>query len=439
MSDYYGQLRSGTDIPFVGGMINYIFENNLYHKDYVVNYTNASFIVGDDYDFKDGMFSGYDAKTRKYDKSKWSYKLDEEGNVLKDPSLQDPRCVFQLMKKHYARYDVDTVVGITGTDKETYLKVCEIFGSTGEVGKAGTILYAMGGTQHTVGSQNIRIYGLIQLLLGNIGIAGGGVQALRGESNVQGSTDFGLLYHNVPGYMEVPSSNEPTYQAFLDRITPKSGFKTNHPKFFTSMLKSFYGDNATKDNEFGYHYMPKIQAGKNYSYLRLFDAMYNKELEGLILYGSNPVVGGPNSYQSQNSMANLKWMVAIDLMETETAAFWQKEAGADPASIQTEVIFLPACSSYEKDGSVTNSGRWMQYRWKAIEPKGHSKSDLEITHEIALRLKALYANSSKPADTPIKALTWNYGPGHHPDIDLVCREINGYDTTTKKQITALVT
>ena len=340
MSDYYGQLRSGTDIPFVGGMINYILENNLYHKDYVANYTNASFIVGDDYDFKDGMFSGYDAKTRKYDKSKWSYKLDEEGNVLKDPSLQDPRCVFQLMKKHYARYDVDTVVGMTGTDKETYLKVCEIFGSTGEVGKAGTILYAMGGTQHTVGSQNIRIYGIIQLLLGNIGIAGGGVQALRGESNVQGSTDFGLLYHNVPGYMEVPSSNEPTYQAFLDRITPKSGYKTNHPKFFTSMLKSFYGDNATKDNEFGYHYMPKIQAGKNYSYLRLFDAMYNKELEGLVLYGSNPVVGGPNSYQSQKSMANLKWMVAIDLMETETSAFWQKEAGADPASIQTEVILL---------------------------------------------------------------------------------------------------
>ena len=340
MSDYYGQLRSGTDIPFVGGMINYIFENNLYHKDYVVNYTNASFIVGDDYDFKDGMFSGYDAKTRKYDKSKWSYKLDEEGNVLKDPSLQDPRCVFQLMKKHYARYDVDTVVGMTGTDKETYLKVCEIFGSTGEVGKAGTILYAMGGTQHTVGSQNIRIYGLIQLLLGNIGIAGGGVQALRGESNVQGSTDFGLLYHNVPGYMEVPSSNEPTYQALLDRITPKSGFKTNHPKFFTSMLKSFYGDNATKDNEFGYHYMPKIQAGKNYSYLRLFDAMYNKELEGLILYGSNPVVGGPNSYQSQNSMANLKWMVAIDLMETETAAFWQKEAGAN------QHLFKQKSSSY---------------------------------------------------------------------------------------------
>ena len=434
MSDIYGQLRSGSDIPFVGGMINHIIENKLYHEEYVANYTNAAWIVDDSYAFQDGMFSGYDEKARKYDKTQWAYQLDEEGNALKDPTLQDPRCVFQLLKKHYSRYDVDTVVGITGTDKETYLKVCEIFASTGEVGKAGTILYAMGGTQHTVGSQNIRIYAILQLLLGNIGISGGGVNALRGESNVQGSTDFGLLYHNVPGYMDVPTSNDTTYQAFLERITPKSGYKTNNPKFYTSMLKSFYGDSATAENEFGYHYMPKIAAGKNYSYLRLFDAMFNKELEGLILYGSNPVVGGPNSGQSQKSLANLKWMVAIDLMETETSAFWQKEAGSDPASIQTEVIFLPACSSYEKEGSVTNSGRWMQYRWQALPPKGRSKADLEITHEIALRLKEAYANSTKPADAPIKALTWNYGPGHHPDIDLVCREINGYDAVTKQQI-----
>ncbi len=306
MSDVYGQLRSGTDIPFVGGMINYILENNLYHKDYVVNYTNAAFIVGDDYNFEDGMFSGYDEKTRKYDKEKWAYKLDEEGNMLKDPTLQDPRCVFQLLKKHYSRYDVDTVCGITGTDKDTYLKVCETYSSTGAVGQAGTILYAMGGTQHTVGSQNIRIYAMLQLLLGNIGISGGGVNALRGESNVQGSTDFGLLYHNVPGYMDVPSSNDTTYQGFLDRITPDTGYKTNFPKFYTSMLKSFYGDYATAENEFGYHYMPKITAGKNYSYLRLFDAMYNKELEGMILYGSNPVVGGPNSFQSQRFTGKFK-------------------------------------------------------------------------------------------------------------------------------------
>lgn len=436
MSDMYGQIRSGTDIAFVGGMIKYIIENNLYHKEYVANYTNAAFIIEDSFSFEDGMFSGYDEATRTYDKKMWAYKKDAEGNYVKDLTLQDPRCVFQLMKQHYSRYDVDTVIGITGTDKDTYLEVCKVFGSTGEVGKAGSILYAMGGTQHTVGTQNVRIFGVIQLLLGNIGISGGGVNALRGESNVQGSTDFGLLYHNVPGYMEVPTTAEGdhTYAGFLDRITPDAGYKTNNPKFFTSMLKSFYGEHATKDNEFGYNWLPKIDAKKNYSYLRLFDAMYRKELDGLIMFGSNPIVGGPHASQSQKSLANLKWMVAIDLWETETAAFWQKEAGSDPASIQTEVIFLPACSSFEKDGSVTNSGRWMQYRWKAIEPKGQSKADLEIVYMLGKRLKDAYANSTKPADQPINALTWEYGHGDHPDIDLVCREINGYDVVTKQQI-----
>ncbi len=436
MANTYGQLRSGTDIAFIGGMINYILENELYHKEYVVNYTNAAYIIDDNFSYEDGHFSGYDEKTRKYDRNTWGFKKDEEGKIMKDPTLQDPRCVFQLMKKHYSRYDIDTVVGVTGTDKETYIDICKTYGSTGEVGKAGTILYAMGGTQHTVGSQNIRIYAILQLLLGNIGIAGGGVNALRGESNVQGSTDFGLLYHNVPGYMEVPTSSEgdATYKGFLERITPKDGFQTNKPKFFTSMLKSFYGDNATKENEFGYHYMPKIGAGKDYSYIRLFDAMYRKELEGMLMFGSNPIIGGPNAGQAIKSLANLKWMVAVDLFETDTAAFWQKEAGSDPASIQTEVIFLPACSSYEKEGSVTNSGRWMQYRWQAIKPKGESRSDLEIVHILARRLKEMYQNSSKIEDAAMKALHWEYGDSDHPDIDLVCRDINGFDWKTKKQI-----
>lgn len=436
MANTYGQLRSGTDIAFIGGMINYIIENELYHKEYVVNYTNASYIVDDNYSFEDGYFNGYDEKTRKYDKKQWDFKKDENDNILKDPTLKDPRCVFQLMKKHYSRYDVDTVVGVTGTDKQTYIDICKTYGSTGKAGKSGTLLYAMGGTQHTVGTQNIRIYAILQLLLGNIGIPGGGVNALRGESNVQGSTDFGLLYHNVPGYMEVPttSDDDATYQGFLDRITPKAGYNKNKPKFFTSMLKSFYGDSATKANEFGYHYLPKLAAGKDYSYIRLFDSMYRKELEGLIMFGSNPIVGGPNASQAQKSLSNLKWMVAVDLFETETSAFWQEKAGSDPASIQTEVIFLPACSSYEKEGSITNSGRWMQYRWQAIKPKGDSRGDLEIVHLLARRLKELYKNSAKPSDKPMQAMTWDFGESDHPDIDIVCREINGYDMKTKQQI-----
>lgn len=434
MANMYAQLRSGTDIAFIGGIINYVLENELYHKEYVANYTNAANLVVDEFKFDDGLFSGYDEKTRSYDKGQWAFQTDGEGKALKDLTLQNPRTVFQLMKKHYSRYDIETVCGVTGTDKDTYIEICKTFASTGEIGKAGTILYAMGTTQHTVGSQNIRAYAMLQLLLGNIGIQGGGVNALRGESNVQGSTDFALLFHDTPGYLGMPTSGDPTYEQFLGRITPKSGYKTNFPKFFTSMLKGYYGDNATKDNEFGYQIHPKITKGKNYSFLRLFDAMYRKEIEGLLLFGTNPVVGGANTFKQQAALGNLKWMVAIDLFETETSSFWQEQAGSDPSSIQTEVIFLPACASFEKEGSVTNSGRWMQYRWQAIKPKGESKADLEIVHMLARKLKELYKNESTPAAKQLNALYWNYGDSDHPDIDIVCREINGYEWNTKKQV-----
>jgi formate dehydrogenase major subunit len=432
VSDIYAPLRSGTDIAFMGGMIKYAIENNLIHKEYVVNYTNASFIVADGYDFKDGLFSGYNATTRTYDKTKWALAAPgPDGKPVTDPTLENPRTVFQLMKKHYSRYDVDTVSSVTGTPKEDLLKVYEAFCATGKVGKSGSILYAMGTTQHTVGSQNVRAFAIIQMLLGNIGLPGGGINAMRGESNVQGSTDFGLLWDNLTGYLAIPKNTVPehaTLKGYLDKETPKTGYWSNKPKFVVSLLKSWYGANATKDNEFGYQFLPK--AGKNYSHINLFKAMYNKELEGAFLWGTNPVVGGPNAGKEKEALGNLKWMVAVDLWETETAAFWQKEAGSDPAKINTEVFFLPACSSYEKEGSISNSSRWMQYRWKAIEPKGESRPDLDIIHEIALKLKKLYANSPKSADQPFLALDWNYGTGEAPDLDKIAKEINGYDLTT---------
>ncbi len=435
-ADIYGRLRSGTDIAFIGGLINYVFENNLYQNEYVVAYTNASFIVDDAYSFEDGLFNSYDEETRSYDTKTWKFKTDEEGKYLTDPTLQNPRCVFQLMKKHYSRYDIDTVVGVTGTDKAVYKQIAETYTATGAKDKSGTIMYAMGTTQHTVGTQNVRIYAMLQLLLGNVGMPGGGVNAMRGESNVQGSTDFALLYDNVNGYMEVPTATpeEATYQGFLEKITPKTGYWANKPKFYTSFLKAYYGDNATTNNEFAYQYLPKLTPKKDYSHMRVFDAMYEGKIEGAFMFGQNPVVGGPNSGQEQNVLSNLKWLVAIDLWETETSSFWQKEAGSDPNSIDTEVFLLPACSSFEKEGSVTNSGRWLQYRWQAIKPKGASKADLEIIHLLALRLKELYKDSMNPADEPIKAMTWDYGVGEHPNIDLVNREINGYDMITKKQI-----
>lgn len=434
MADIYAPLRSGTDIPFMGGMIKHALDNNLYHKEYVAKYTNASFIVKDSFTFEDGLFSGYDESKRAYDKTKWAWETAEDGKPVKDETLQHPRSVFQLMKKHYSRYDVDTVSKVTGTPKEDLLKVYEAFCATGQVGKSGTIMYAMGTTQHTVGTQNVRAFAIIQMLLGNIGMPGGGINAMRGESNVQGSTDFALLYDTIPGYLTAPKAipEHATLAAYNAKETPPTGYQSNKPKFVASLLKAWYGPNATAANEFGYQYLPK--GNKNYSHINLFKAMYEGTLEGAFLFGTNPVVGGPNAGKEKESLSNLKWLVAVDLWETETSAFWQESAGSNPAKINTEVFFLPACSSYEKEGSISNSGRWMQYRWQAIKPLGESKPDIEIIHELATRIKGLYKNEAGPQAAPINALYWNYGEGHHPDIDLVCKEINGYDVNTGKQV-----
>ena len=434
-SDLYAPLRSGTDIAFVGGMINYIFENNLYFHDYVANYTNAPFIIDDGFDFKDGLFSGYDPEKRKYDQSTWNYKTDADGNPLKDPTLENPRCVFQLMKKHYERYDVDTVCKTTGTPKDLFLKVAEAYAATGVPDKSGTIMYAMGTTQHSVGSENVRIFAVLQLLLGNIGVPGGGVNAMRGESNVQGACDMGLLMHVLTGYMGAPS-NDPAYvdlAGYLKKETPKAGFKVNTPKWLVSMMKSYYGDVATKENDFCYDYLPKRRTDRNYTHIGMFEAMYDGIVKGVFVFGANPYVSGPDANKETKALENLDWMVAADLFETETAAFWKEEAGADPKKIKTEVFFLPAAASYEKAGTITNSGRWVQFRWKAVEPVGEAMGDLEIFYEIGKRVRGLYKNSTEAKDKPIQELVWNYTEHDEAKLlDEVQREINGYDLTTGK-------
>ncbi len=431
-ADIWCPIRPGTDIAFLGGIINYILENDLYWKDYVVNYTNASFIIDEAFEFNDGIFSGYDPTTRKYDPKAWAYKTDESGNVLKDPTLQHPRCVFQLLKKHYSRYDVDTVCKITGAPKQTFIEVAKTFAATGKPDKSGTILYAMGITQHTVGSQNVRALAILQLLLGNIGLPGGGINALRGESNVQGSTDTGLLSHLLTGYLKAPQCkpDHATLEAYLKAETPKAGFWSNTPKFMISLLKAWWGDQARADNEFAYHYLPKRNPKTNYTHIGVFEAMFEGKIKGLFMFGTNPLVGGPNATKEAAAMENLDWVVAVDLWETESSVFW-KRPGADPKKIKTEVFFLPACSSIEKEGTVSNSGRWIQYRWQAIEPVGESKSDLWIIDQLAKRLKKLYANSTKPQDEPIKYLTWGYGEGEEPEVEKVAFEMNGYDIATK--------
>jgi len=432
-ADIYAPLRSGTDIAFIGGMIKYILEKDKYFKDYVVNYTNAAYIVGEKFDFKDGLFSGFNAEKRVYDKSFWGYTVDENGIPKKDPTLQDPRCVLQLMKKHYSRYDLDTVSSITGTPKDDLVKVYEAYSATGIPDKAGTIMYAMGFCQHTVGVQNIRAMAMVQLLLGNMGIAGGGVNAMRGESNVQGSTDQGLLFHIWPGYLPVPTASVTSLAEYNKKFTPVSkdplsaNWWQNRPKYVVSFLKSMFGDAATPENEFGYSWMPKLEDGKAYSWLDLFDTMYKKELKGFFSWGQNPACSGGNANKTREAMANLEWMVVVNLFDNETSSFW-KGPGMDPKKIKTEVFFLPCAASMEKEGSIANSGRWAQWRYKAQNPLGQSKPDGDIVLELFNEIRALYKKPGGAFPDPILKLKWDYMTKHAFDPHLVAKALNGFFT-----------
>ncbi len=433
-ADIYCKLRSGTDIAFVNGIINYALQNDLINKDYVLHNTNASFIITDKYSFHDGLFSGYNQETLSYNKTNWAYELDENGIPKKDATLQHPRSVFQLMKKHFERYDFDTVSKITGAPQDAYEKVCSAFTSTHKPDRVATWLYAMGTTQHTHGTQNIRSYGILQLLMGNIGLAGGGINALRGESNVQGSTDMALLFHIIPGYLTSPTKGDQSLEEYLNNYTPKSNdpksanWWSNYPKYIVSLLKAWYGDNATAENDYGFNYIPKRSG--DYSHISLFETMYAGQLKGLFLFGQNPAVGGPNSNKERKALDKLDWMVAVDIFETDTSVFW-KRPGINPADINTEVFLLPACSSVEKEGSVINSGRWAQWRYKAVEPVGNSNSDLWIIDSLHKLIKKEYTGGGVFPD-PITKLKWDYGNGEdidphkEPDVHMVAKEINGY-------------
>ncbi len=437
-ADIYAALRSGTDIAFLGGMMNYILSNNKFHKEYAANYTNASFIVGPKYDFKDGLFSGYDPKTKKYDKSFWAFEKDANGVPKRDLTFKDPRCVFQLMKKQYSRYTPKTVSAITGTPEADLKKVYETYAKTGAVDKTGTIMYAMGWTQHTVGVQNIRMMAMIQLMLGNMGRPGGGVNALRGESNVQGSTDHCLLFHIWPGYLGTPKASLVTLADYNAKNTPKTNdplsanWWQNKPKYMASFLKSMFGEAATKENDFGYSWMPKIDDGKTYTWLDIFDEMYKGNFKGFLAWGQNPACSGANSNKTRQALAKLDWMVNVNIFDNETASFW-KGPGMNPDEIKTEVFFLPCYTSVEKEGSITNSGRWMQWRYAAAKPPRGPKGDGDIMVELFEKVRSLYEGDGKFTD-PIKNLRWDYVKDGKYDPHAIAKLINGYfeqDTTVK--------
>jgi len=445
-ADIYAPLRSGTDIAFIGGIINYLLNDmernpGNYNLEYVTQYTNAAFIINPDFTFNDGLFGEVkDGKYTAASKATWKYGDIETPDT--DPTLQDPNCVFQLLKTHYSRYDVDTVCNITGTPKEVYQEICRTYCATGQTGKAGTIMYAMGTTQHTYGTQNVRSYAVLQLLLGNMGIAGGGINALRGTSNVQGSTDMCLLSHILPGYLAVPKEGDTDLEAYLQRarpssITPKglagdksSNWWSNYKKYVVSLLKAWYGDAAKAENDFCFDYLPKCDPDVNYTHIGMIEAMGRGKIKGLWVWGQNPAAGGPNSNGARTALGKLDWLVSADIWMNETAEFW-KRPGVDPADIGTEVFVLPAACSYEKEGSISNSGRWAQWRYKAVEPPGEAMADLEAMNLVMMKLRELYsADSSAPLREAITDSDWNYGT--HITADMIAKEINGYDLTTGK-------
>ena len=461
MADLYCPIRSGTDIAFYGGMINYIIENDLWQHDYVLDYTNASYLIDPAYrfDVETGLFSGWNEAKGKYETTTWGYQVDstsswdtsEKGefswvsqdgvpafdtpkvkHAKTDPTLQDPNCVFQLMKKHYERYTIEKVCSVCGMDEATLEEVYSIFCSTGAPDKAGTILYALGQTQHHYGAQNTRIMAMIQMLLGNAGVAGGGLNALRGEPNVQGATDMGMTVFDAPGYLKWPHvTASPDLKTWCEHETYAAGYYTNKPKFMVSFLKEFFGERATADNDYGYDWLPKIpENGDDFTTMGTFHRMDEGTMKGYFAWGQNPVHSDPNAKFSRNAMCKLDWLVVADWFETETATFW-KAPDMDASKIDTECYFLPAALIFEKSGTILNSGRWMQQRYKAVEPLGEAKPDYEIADLLhAAIVEAYRAGGVRPE--PILNAKWDYYIDGKIDPRAVDWALNGYDVRTGK-------
>jgi formate dehydrogenase major subunit len=559
-ADLFLQIRAASDIAFLGGMINYAIQNNRLAKDYLLNYTNAAFIVKDGFKLpEDGLYSGFDAAKQTYDKSTWNY---EEGgsvggpappagagpaagaagaagapaaaapakpgaaptppsaasgakpgapgagaaaattaagaiagaaqagterppgmpsagtspapatpgatgaakaapppptmpaNVAHDLSLQHPRCVFQLLKRQYSRYTPEMVERVTGIPKDQFLKAADLFTSVrkdGDMKKAGTIIYSVGWTQHTYGTQIIRTAAILQLILGNVGRAGGGVNALRGHSNIQGATDMAGIFDNLPGYLKVPSPADADLAAYLKRTTPTSSkpaewasfnYWANTPKFAVSFLKALYGDAAKKENDFAFSYLPKVD--RNYSWTEIWDAMYRGKVKGMLAFGMNGVAIGPDSQKNIDALKKADWLVVGEIYPDETSEFW-RSPGITPEEmkkINTTVYRLPCAGFAEKDGSMTNSSRWLQWKWVALPPPGQARLDQDILAQIYLKVRELYKKDGGKFPDPILNLTWPYTDPLHPSLAELSKEINGKaladleDPATHQQIKA---
>jgi len=432
VADVYAPIRAGTDIAFLAGLANQLLQKDLIQTEYVRSYTNAPFIVKQEYGFSDGLFTGYDEAKRSYDKTTWAYELDKDGFAKVDMTMQDPRCVYQLLKQHFSRYTPEKVEEICGTPKAKFLQICDIVGSTAAPERVMTHLYALGWTQHSQGSQMIRTMAMIQLLLGNMGMPGGGMNALRGHSNIQGLTDLGLLSHLLPGYLTVPTEADADYATYLDKRVPKPlrpgqmNYLANYPKFFVSLQKAWYGAAATKENDWAFSYLPKLDGG--YDVLRVFELMSQGKMNGYICQGFNPLASFPDKAKLTKGLSALKFLVTIDPLATETASFWENHGefnDVDPTKIQTEVFRLPSSCFAEEDGSLVNSGRWLQWHWKAAEPPGDARNDIEIVADLFTRIRALYKKEGGTFPDPILNLTWPYKKPRAPSPAELAMEFNG--------------
>ena len=448
-ADLHVQIRATSDIAFLGGLINYAIENDRIARDYLVNYTNASFIIKEGFKLpEDGLFSGFDPATGVYDKSTWNYEPRGAAppsaapatlppDVAHDPSLQHPRCVFQLLKRQYSRYTPEMVARIAGTPKDQILKAYDLFTSirkNGDLKKAGTIIYAVGWTQHSSGTQTIRTAAMLQLLLGNVGRAGGGVNALRGHSNIQGATDIAGIFEILPGYLKMPNPDDVDLAAYLKRTTPTPSkpqewdsfnYWSNMPKFAVSLLKALWGDGATKENDWAFHYVPKID--RNYSWAQIWDDMYAGKVKGLFAMGMNGVQIGPNTKKNIDALKKADWLVVGEIYPDETSEFWRAPGTTvdDMKKIQTTVYRLPCAGFAEKDGNFVNSARWLQWKNAALPPPGDARLDQDILAQIFLAVRELYRKEGGVFPDPILNVRWPYVQPKAPSLTEVAREING--------------
>ncbi|MCW3048418.1 MAG: Formate dehydrogenase [Solirubrobacterales bacterium] len=467
MADRYVPLRAGSDIAFLGGVINFILTHERDFREYVVPYTNAATIVSEDFrdtEDLDGIFSGFDPELRSYETSTWQYagmevtpsggRRDQGGAIgeaahgahgaglehaeppERDETLQHPRCVYQLLKRHYARYTPELVEQTCGVDRAAFLEVCETLCANSGRERTTAFCYAVGWTQHTVGAQYIRAAGVIQLLLGNIGRPGGGILALRGHASIQGSTDIPTLYNILPGYLPMPhADNHRSLDEYVEKNSPRAGFWSNTRAYMVSLLKAWWGDAATAERDFCFDHLPRLTG--DHSLYPTLHGMIDGDVKGFFVMGENPTIGAANGKLNRRALASLDWLVVRDLVEIETAAFWYDSPEIETGElrtedIQTEVFFMPGASHVEKKGTFTNTQRLLQWREQAVEPEGDCRSELWFMYHLGRRVRERLAGSTLPRDRAVLDLTWDYpteGPHDDPDAEAVLREIGGVDLT----------